>query len=114
MDQPHPAAIGKSPAQDLCQSLVVGHRGATQELKALCKELQTLLDDLLSARPELHARHQGLMQAQLMVAPCLVAPGLVEQDHPEARVRRSGTELHQMSAAQCKRECERNLLKSAE
>jgi DNA-binding NarL/FixJ family response regulator len=94
-----PPGKRKSSAQDFLQSLVVEQRGATEELKAICRELQSLLDDLLLARPELGSRYQQLS---------------VEQDHPEAQVRQAKTVPQAMSMAQCQREAERNVLKSAE
>jgi DNA-binding NarL/FixJ family response regulator len=49
MEKLHLAGIRKSPAQNFFQSLVVEQRGVTEELKALCKELQTVLNDLRAA-----------------------------------------------------------------
>jgi DNA-binding NarL/FixJ family response regulator len=98
MHELHPDGIRKSTAPDFFQTLIVEQRGATEELKALCKELQTLLDDLLSARPELVATYRQL----------------VEQDHAKTDVRPSTTAPPEISMAQWKKEAERNLLKSAE
>jgi DNA-binding CsgD family transcriptional regulator len=99
MDQLQPDGIRKSPAPDFFQSLILEQRGTTEELKALCKELQTLLDDLESARPDLR-----LTLSQLMV----------ERNHQEAPVRHSKAVPQEMTLAQCKRESERNLMKSTE
>ncbi len=99
MDQLQPDGIRKSPAPDFFQSLILEQRGATEELKALCKELQTLLDDLESARPDLR-----LTLSQLMV----------ERNHQEAPGRHSKAVPQEMTRAQCKRESERNLIKSTE
>jgi DNA-binding NarL/FixJ family response regulator len=49
MEKLHPAGVRKSRGQDFFQSLIVEQRGAAEELKALCKELQTLLNDLRAA-----------------------------------------------------------------
>src|SRR5260370_38043287 len=87
------------PQDGILESLIAGQCGATAELEALCKELQNLLDHLLSARPELRATYRER---------------LVEQDLPEKPVRQSKTAPPETTLAQWKREAERNVLKSAE
>jgi DNA-binding CsgD family transcriptional regulator len=89
----------RSPGRDFFHSVILEQRGATEELKAICRELQTLLDDVLTARPELRPAYDEL---------------LIEQQPSDLRTSQPKTPPLELTPAQLKRDAERNLVKSRE
>src|SRR5438874_10185421 len=99
MDQLSRSEKQPDPGRDFFHFLILDQRGTTDELKALTRELEILLEDVLTARPELRVAYQDL---------------LVVQEQPLPSTRQAKPSPQEMDLAQIRRETERNLVRSRE
>src|SRR5437588_4478826 len=93
----HKSDTHKEAGRDFFCSVILEQRSATDELKAISRELRTIVDDILAIKPELSGAYQELLVNQLHSGP---------ENHQGRTVPQT------MDLSQLKREAKRNLVKS--